>query len=143
MRNSTGVEPTDEELRDEMGLDHDEFEKISRDSRAVGLMSMTRQATSIAGSRAFSEVDVLNDGKQVNPLSAVQRRDLKEQITRGLSRSERLIIVLYYYEEMTMREIGKTLELSESRVSQMHTSILLRLRAQLHRQSADLVESAA
>jgi RNA polymerase sigma factor for flagellar operon FliA len=48
-----------------------------------------------------------------------------------LNRNERLIIILYYYEDMTMKEIGATLDLSESRVSQMHSSIVSRLQAQL------------
>ena len=61
----------------------------------------------------------------------MQREDLKELITKGLSRAERLIMLLYYWENLTMREIGATLDLSESRVSQMHTSILLRLKVQL------------
>jgi RNA polymerase sigma factor for flagellar operon FliA len=56
-------------------------------------------------------------------------------LTKGLSRAERLIVILYYYEEMTMKEIGMTLDLSESRVSQMHSSILARLKAQMqHRE---------
>ncbi|NLH43690.1 MAG: sigma-70 family RNA polymerase sigma factor, partial [Planctomycetes bacterium] len=53
-------------------------------------------------------------------------------LTKGLTRAERLIIVLYYYEEMTMKEIGATLDLSESRVSQMHSSIVARLKAQMN-----------
>jgi RNA polymerase sigma factor for flagellar operon FliA len=52
-------------------------------------------------------------------------------VTKGLSRNERLIIILYYYEEMTMKEVGMTLDLSESRVSQMHSSIVERLQMQL------------
>jgi RNA polymerase sigma factor for flagellar operon FliA len=53
-------------------------------------------------------------------------------VTRGLNRNERLIIILYYYEELTMKEIGATLDLSESRVSQMHSSIIERLKGQLN-----------
>ena len=65
----------------------------------------------------------------------VQRQDLQSLLTKGLSRAERLIVILYYYEEMTMKEIGITLDLSESRVSQMHSSILARLKAQMqHRE---------
>ena len=52
-------------------------------------------------------------------------------VTKGLNRNERLIIILYYYEELTMKEIGTTLGLSESRVSQMHSSIVGRLKEQL------------
>jgi RNA polymerase sigma factor for flagellar operon FliA len=54
-------------------------------------------------------------------------------VTKGLNRNERLIIILYYYEELTMKEICATLDLSESRVSQMHSSIVARLQGQLGR----------
>ena len=74
---------------------------------------------------------MLEDRRSRDPLITVQRRDLKEMITRGLNRAERLILVLYYYEALTMKEIGATLDLSESRVSQMHSSILIRLKQQL------------
>ena len=74
--------------------------------------------------REGRDVDVVRDTRQVNPVMKLQRDDLKHLLTKGLSRAERLIIVLYYYEEMTMKEIGVTLDLSESRVSQMHSSIL-------------------
>ena len=59
-------------------------------------------------------------------------------VTKGLNRNERLIIILYYYEEMTMKEIGATLDLSESRVSQMHTSIVQRLQEQLGRRRVEI-----
>jgi RNA polymerase sigma factor for flagellar operon FliA len=78
----------------------------------------------------------------VNPLTQVQKRDLKDLITKGLSRAERLIVILYYYEEMTMKEIGVTLDLSESRVSQMHSSILARLKAQMQHRSQELGAAA-
>ena len=74
---------------------------------------------------------MLEDKRGADPVREIQRKDLKELITKGLSRAERLIIILYYFEEMTMKEIGATLDLSESRVSQMHSSILARLKAQM------------
>ena len=58
---------------------------------------------------------------------------LTDFVTRGLSREERLVLLLYYYEELTMKEIGATLDLSESRVSQMHSIIVQRLQQQLGR----------
>jgi len=54
---------------------------------------------------------------------------LTEFITRGLSREERLVLILYYYEDLTMAEIGVVLDLSESRVSQIHKDVIGRLRA--------------
>ena len=52
-------------------------------------------------------------------------------VTKGLNRNERLIIILYYYEELTMKEVGSTLDLSESRVSQMHSALIARMQGQL------------
>jgi RNA polymerase sigma factor for flagellar operon FliA len=84
------------------------------------------------GEKDIREIDVIKDQKSKDPLTEAQKRDLKNLLTKGLTRAERLIIVLYYYEEMTMKEIGATLDLSESRVSQMHSSIVARLKAQMN-----------
>jgi RNA polymerase sigma factor for flagellar operon FliA len=133
-----GRKPTDEELARKLKVSQDEFAKIRKDAGPVGVVSLNRKWLETDSNKDVREIDVLEDPKQVNPFSAVQRRDLKELITKGLSRAERLIVVLYYYEQMTMKEIGVTLDLSESRVSQMHSSILARLKAQLQHRSKEL-----
>lgn len=63
--------------------------------------------------------------------SRAQKHCLKSSLTNKLTRPERLIIVLYYYEKMTIKQIAEELELSEARVSQMHSSIIARLKAQM------------
>ena len=88
-------------------------------------------------SKEVQEIDVIKDKRQENPVFELQRKDLQLLLTKGLTRAERLIVVLYYYEEMTMKEIGLTLDLSESRVSQMHSSILARLKAQMQHRSKE------
>jgi len=138
----TGCAPTNDELADRMGVDQEEFAKIRKDAGAVGVVSLSRKWFETDSNKDVREIDVLQDVKQVNPLTIIQKRDLKDVITKGLSRAERLIVVLYYYEEMTMKEIGTTLDLSESRVSQMHSSILARLKAQLQHRSTDLQNEA-
>ena len=71
----------------------------------------------------YEEPDIEN-----NPQETSKRKSLKEFITRGFDRRERLILTLYYYEEMTMAEIAKVIDLSESRISQIHSDIMKRLR---------------
>jgi RNA polymerase sigma factor FliA len=134
-----GRSPTDEELSQYLQLSGEEFEKVKRDSSAVSTHSITRKyAATTDGGRELREIDVVRDDTESNPLREMQRRDLKDLITKGLSRAERLIVVLYYYEGMTMKEIGATLDLSESRVSQMHSSILARLKAQMQTRPREL-----
>ena len=133
-----GRKPTEDELCAKMGVSQDEFTKIRRDSGTVGVVSLSRKWFETDSNKDVREIDVLEDAKQVNPLMATQRVDLKDLVTKGLSRAERLIVILYYYEQMTMKEIGVTLDLSESRVSQMHSSILARLKAQLQHSKPDI-----
>lgn len=126
-----GRTPTQDEIAKRLGVDHEELKKIIKDSNAVSMGSLQRPCFQSDSSREVREMDVVEDERQITPLGEIQRRDLKDLLTKGLNRAERLIVVLYYYEEMTMKEIGMTLDLSESRVSQMHSSILARLKAQM------------
>jgi RNA polymerase sigma factor for flagellar operon FliA len=122
-----GRVPTERETAEELDMDMEEFSRLQRDANAVGLVSLNTKYGD-----AVREIDVIKDERSQDPLIEAQKRDLKNLLTKGLTRAERLIVVLYYYEEMTMKEIGATLDLSESRVSQMHSSIVARLKAQLN-----------
>jgi RNA polymerase sigma factor for flagellar operon FliA len=137
---TTGTAATDDQIASLLKVDQEEFDKLKRDSAAVMTRSLTQRAYSGDGGREVRELDVVREDTQFNPVHELQRRDMRELITKGLSRAERLIVILYYYEGMTMKEIGATLALSESRVSQMHSSILARLKAQMQHRSRDLEE---
>jgi len=126
-----GRRPTDAEVAERLNVTADEYTKLSKDSRPVGVVSLNRKFFESDSSRDVREIDVIHDVRQQNPTEVAQRDDLRLLLTQGLSRSERLILILYYEEEMTMKEIGATLDLSESRVSQMHSSILQRLKARM------------
>lgn len=123
--------PTDEETASELGLGETEFERVRRDANATGVVSLNNNYNENDGDKDLCEIDIVKDDTSEDPVVEAQKRDLKGLLTKGLTRAERLILVLYYYEEMTMKEIGATLDLSESRVSQMHSSIVARLKAQL------------
>jgi len=127
-----GRAPTKEEAAKELNIDMVEFEKLHKDATAVSVVSLDNAFSEDDGQKEIREIDVVKDDRSKDPLVEAQKRDLKGLLTKGLTRAERLIIVLYYYEEMTMKEIGATLDLSESRVSQMHSSIVARLKSQLN-----------
>ena len=136
---ATGRSATDDEVATALNVQGEEFDKLKRDSSAVSTRSLTQRCfPGDGGGKDVREIDVVKDEAQSNPITEIQRRDLKDLITKGLSRAERLIVILYYYEGMTMKEIGSTLDLSESRVSQMHSSILARLKAQMQHREKEL-----
>ena len=127
-----GRKPTEKEIAKELDMDTEEFNRLRRDANAVSLVSLDTKYGDGDSEKDIREIDIIKDQRSKNPVIEAQKRDLKSLLTKGLTRAERLIIVLYYYEEMTMKEIGATLDLSESRVSQMHSSIIARLKAQMN-----------
>jgi len=128
-----GRPPTDVELARKMEMSLDDFEKLKTEASAVGLVSLNKKWYETDSYKDVREIDVVEDMKGEDPTLGIQKRDVMKLVTKGLNRNERLIIILYYYEELTMKEIGQTLGLSESRVSQMHSSIVARLKDQLRR----------
>ena len=128
-----GRAPSVAELAAHMELSVPELEKMITDANAVGLISLNKKWYETDSYKDVREIDILEDKKGEDPTRRIQKNDLMRLVTKGLNRNERLIIILYYYEELTMKEIGATLDLSESRVSQMHSSIVQRLQTQLGR----------
>lgn len=134
-----GRVPHDDEIARRLNMSKTQFQKLLRDASAVSLISLSRKYSDPDSLRDVFEIDVLPDDRGSDPVIEAQKQDIKDLVTRGLNRAERLIVVLYYYEQMTMKQIGQTLDLSESRVSQMHSAILARLREQLQARRRELV----
>ena len=128
-----GRAPKVSEIAEVLELTVKETEKMMSDANAVGLISLNKKWYETDSYKDVREIDILQDKKGEDPTRRIQKNDLMRLVTKGLNRNERLIIILYYYEELTMKEIGATLDLSESRVSQMHSSIVQRLQQQLGR----------
>jgi RNA polymerase sigma factor FliA len=128
-----GRQPNENELAEELQISVPELEKMMMDANAVNLISLNKKWYETDSYKDVREIDILEDKKGEDPTRRIQKADLMRLVTKGLNRNERLIIILYYYEELTMKEIGATLDLSESRVSQMHSSIVDRLKNQLGR----------
>jgi len=132
-----GRAPNAEEMADHMGLSEVEYDRLMREAHAVAVTSLNRHFSDGDSAREVREIDIVADQRAENPLSHIHQEDLRRIVTKGLSKNERLILILYYYEEMTMKEIGATLDLSESRVSQMHSAILDRLKQNLNERKDD------
>jgi RNA polymerase sigma factor for flagellar operon FliA len=126
-----GRRPTDSEIAEKMGVNLHELKKIEKDANTVGILSLDNKHITDKEGDAICELDVIQDKKAKNPLTEAQKRDLKDLMTKNLSTSEALIFTLYFYEELTMKEVGLTLGISESRVCQVHASVLARLKSQV------------
>jgi RNA polymerase sigma factor for flagellar operon FliA len=124
-----GRPPTHAEIAQRMGISLGRYNHLCRLSQLgrevhFSAMEPTQERTTGNAARQWD----LGDSRQLDPSTNISRKTVSEYITRGLSRDERLVLILYYYEELTMAEIGAVLNLSESRVSQIHKDILQRLR---------------
>lgn len=137
LQNELGRSPNDEELASRIGVDRVEYKRILRDSFAAGMLPLSRKLAETGGDG--HEGDFLRDPNSVDPADEIQRRDLRDSIAQYLDKTEQLVLVLYYYEGMTMKEIGLSLDLSESRVSQMHSAILERLRWSVGKKPAPML----
>jgi RNA polymerase sigma factor for flagellar operon FliA len=124
-----GREPTDDELAAQLGTTQKKVRRLNFDQN-VSLVSLDH----CAGSRSDDStrrLKVWEDKRAATPLQCLEKQELYEMIDNALSRTERLIVMLYYYEKLTMREIGKTLDISEARVSQLHRKIVRELKKRL------------
>jgi RNA polymerase sigma factor for flagellar operon FliA len=127
--------PTDEEIASKLGITEDEFQdsllEISRSSIAA-LDELWSSPGS--GGDPVALIDTIEDPQAAEPQSAMAHTELREALGDAISRlpeREKLVVTLYYYEELTLREIGEVLGVTESRVSQLHTKAILRLKARL------------
>jgi len=135
-----GRPPSEEELAAALPAEFkSDHARILNEAPTPHIASLQAPATGQRPDDDYRLAHSLADPSAPSPLSAAQRADVKQYISRYLSREERLILILNYYERMTLAEIGVTLGISESRVSQKRTSILNRLRAQLTKDDAALL----
>lgn len=133
-----GRAPTTGEIAIRMGITNERFEYLTRLSqlgREVHFSSLEKHGND--NGRSNNRFWDVGDKRRNDPSAGIAKQMLTEYLTRGLSREERLVLILYYYEELTMAEIGTILNLSESRVSQIHKDVLGRLRKRLPADSAE------
>jgi RNA polymerase sigma factor FliA len=128
--------PTDEEIAEKLGVTtedlDDSLSEIGRSS--IAALDELWTISSGGGGDQVALIDTIEDTAGPEPQTELAQTELKEALGEAIARlpeREKLVVTLYYYEELTLREIGEVLGVTESRVSQLHTKAILRLKARL------------
>jgi RNA polymerase sigma factor for flagellar operon FliA len=130
-----GRAATDAELAARMGMSVDGLRTFLRRIAPVHVMSL-QESWQSAGAKAVEASDILADERQEAPWQRAEQSDLLERVTEVLEPRERHLLLLYYFEHLSMREIAEALEVSESRVCQLHRRTVNRVREHLRRAKA-------
>ena len=133
-----GRPPSDEEAAEALNLSVTEYLKLLDEVRTINILDLDAfKAIDKTGSRESRDIyDILADENALDALTVLSQDEMRDVLARSieeLAEKERLVITLYYHEELTMKEIGQVLGYTESRISQLHTKSLLRLRGKLRR----------
>lgn len=129
----TGRPATDEEVAQNMGLALDDFYKLLDETKSVSFMDIEflRQKSTETNDPTLAETFAMDDHDPFTAINLSQIRELIANAISELPEKEKLTVSLYYQDELTMKEIGEVLGYTESRISQMHSKAMFRLRAKL------------
>jgi RNA polymerase sigma factor FliA len=134
-----GRKANDLELADHLDMSLSELDSLVSSGTATQIMSLSDKWHDENGGKAVQTIDIIPDKREVDPVDKIQSNDFMELVSKRLNMKERLIVMLYYFEELTMREIGMILDLSESRVCQLHARIIKRLQKELGERKDELL----
>ncbi|MCB9094194.1 MAG: FliA/WhiG family RNA polymerase sigma factor [Halobacteriovoraceae bacterium] len=145
LESSLGRPATDEEMCDELQCNMDEFHDLINKSKSVSLLNIDDSNTFSRGDKRLM-MNVAETRKGLNPFNAVSQKNVQNKIKDGikaLPEKQRLVLSLYYYEDLNLKEIGQVLDVTESRVSQLHTQAILKLKAKLKVEFDDIEDLVA
>jgi RNA polymerase sigma factor FliA len=126
--------PTDEEIASALNITEEEFQDSLLEISRSSIAALDELWTSSSGGDPVALIDTIEDTGAPEPQAAMAQTELREALGEAIARlpeREKLVVTLYYYEELTLREIGEVLGVTESRVSQLHTKAILRLKSRL------------
>jgi RNA polymerase sigma factor for flagellar operon FliA len=130
----TGLAPTDDQIAAKIGISVDELEESLTDISRSSIAALDELWSLSGEGDQISLMDTIEDETGPRPEAALDQTEMREALADAIARlpeREKLVVTLYYYEELTLREIGEVLGVTESRVSQLHTKAILRLKARL------------
>jgi RNA polymerase sigma factor for flagellar operon FliA len=129
-----GVAPDDEQIAAKLGITVAELESSLTDISRSSIAALDELWSVSGDGDQVSLLDTIEDTAEPHPAAALDETETREALADAIARlpeREKLVVTLYYYEELTLREIGEVLGVTESRVSQLHTKAILRLKARL------------
>jgi RNA polymerase sigma factor for flagellar operon FliA len=124
----------DEEIAKAMGLNMDSFYHLLDQTRNITFLDIEMIRRRMPDSSDDDLFDLIADNGDTDPFEQLNMTEVREILIKAITElpeKEKLVVSLYYYEDLTMREIGEIMGYTESRISQMHTKAMLRLRARL------------
>ena len=127
--------PEDKEVAEEMGVSQKDLQNILTKLSYASVVSFEELWSAGERDERSSVIGSIQDETAEDPVSAFESEEIKDILAEAIERlpeREKIVIALYYYEGLTLKEIGEVLGVTESRVSQLHTKSVLRLRARLH-----------
>jgi RNA polymerase sigma factor FliA len=139
-----GRAPSDEEIAGKVGITTDELEESLTEISRSSIAALDELWTISGAGDQVALIDTIQDEDAPDPQGTLSQTEMKEAIADAIARlpeREKLVVTLYYYEELTLREIGEVLGVTESRVSQLHTKAILRLKARLSGAARAALES--
>ncbi|KAF0219396.1 MAG: RNA polymerase sigma factor for flagellar operon [Geobacteraceae bacterium] len=128
-----GRNPTSEEVSSAMGMDLENYFRLLEEVHFLSVVSLDDSWEDEDGS-PFGLLDVLEDKAIENPQSQMLAREMVDILAEAidtLPEKERIVVTLYYYEELNLKEIGEVLSLTESRICQLHSQAILRMRGKM------------
>jgi RNA polymerase sigma factor for flagellar operon FliA len=136
---------TDTELAKALRISSSELNEIYSNLNSTTFLSLDEVWQNDDGNKPISRLQTIEDSLVTDQFNFVHQNEVKELLADaidGLPEKEKLVIVLYYYEDLTLREIGEILDVSESRICQIHTKVITRLRSHLMKRAGELTLEA-
>jgi len=145
LEDKLGRAPGDDDVAKGLKISVDELNNIYSELSSTTFLSLDEVWQNDEGNKPISRLQTIEDSIHSNQFQFVHQSEVKELLANAiddLPEREKLVVVLYYYENLTLREIGEILNVSESRVCQIHTKVVLRLRAHLMKKTGEITLDA-
>jgi RNA polymerase sigma factor for flagellar operon FliA len=139
IENGRGRPPTDTELAKKLGYSVNELQAAINDVSCSALLSLDEAIYKEEDNHQVPRIETIREHDNVSALGELEKNELRAFLVTAIDRlteQEKLVIALYYFEELTLKEIGEVMSISESRVSQIHTKAVFKLRGMIREQFA-------